>query len=118
MIWALRISLVSVTTAAMSFIGLGMLPGVHGREAYAAVAAVSIVLWLCLSPLVYRQSLGLAVSVGLMSPLIAVAPMLPIALIALLVDFRYWIIFPVGAVTGALVWACLRIDQDEPERPD
>jgi hypothetical protein len=120
MMWLLRISLVSLAAAAMSFVGLALLPDVSLRPGgYAKIAAVSVALWLCLSPLVYRQSLGMAVSVGLLSPLIAFAPGLPMAVFALFLDIRYWLVFPTGALTGVLVWACLSIGQesgrDEPQ---
>jgi hypothetical protein len=70
MTWLLRISLVCLAAAVMSFVGLALLPGLSLRPGgYAAMAAFSVALWLGLSPLVYRQSLGMAVSVGLMSPL-------------------------------------------------
>lgn len=110
MIWLLRLSLVSLVAAAMAIVGFAVLPGFHLRPSgYATAAASSAALWLCLSPLVYRQSLGMAVSVGLLSPLIAIAPFVPIAVMVLFVDIRYWVIFPTGALTGGLVWACLSI---------
>jgi hypothetical protein len=113
MIWLLRISLVSLAAAAMSFVGLALLPDVSLRPGGSAgMAAVSVVLWLCLCPLVYRQSLGMAVSVGLLSPLIAVAPAMPIAVLALFFDIRSWLVFPTGALTGVLIWACLSIGQE------
>ncbi len=119
MICVFRIVLVSLVAAVMSIIGLSLLPEINpGPGGRAVAAAVSVVLWLCLSPLIYRQSLGMAVSVGLMSPLIVAAPVLPIALIALFVDIRYWIIFPTGALTGFLIWVCLSIGQDKPARAD
>jgi hypothetical protein len=111
--WLLRLSLVSLAAAAMGFVGFGLLPGFSLRPAgYAGVAAISAALWLCLTPLVYRQGLGMAVCVGLLSPLIAVAPMLPIAVLALFLDVRYWVVFPTGALTGVLVWAILSIGQE------
>jgi hypothetical protein len=114
MMWLLRISLVGLVAAAMSFVGLALLPDIALRPGgYAGVAAVSVALWLCLSPLVYRQSLGMAVSVGLLSPLIAIAPGLPIVVFALFVDLRYWLIFPTGALTGILVRACLSIGRED-----
>jgi hypothetical protein len=110
MIWLLRLSLVSLVAAAMAIVGFALLPGFSLRTSgRVGVAAISAALWLCLSPLVYRQSLGMAISVGLLSPLIAIAPFVPIAIVVLFVDIRYWVIFPTGALTGVLVWACLTI---------
>jgi hypothetical protein len=111
--WLLRISLVSLVAAVMSFVGLVLLPDVSlPPGGYAAMAAVSVALWLCLSPLVYRQSFGMAVSVGLMSPLIVIAIGSPIAVFTLFFDIRYWLVFPTGALTGVLIWACLSIGQE------
>jgi hypothetical protein len=113
MLWLLRISLVSLAAATMSGVGLAVLPDISLRPwGYAAVAAGSVVLWLGLSPLVYRQSLGMAVSVGLMSPLIVIAIGSPIAVLALFFDIRYWLVFPTGALTGVVIWACLSIGQE------
>lgn len=53
----------------------------------------------------------MAVSVGLLSPLIAVAAAMPIAGLALFVEIRYGTVFPTGALTGVLVQACLSIGQ-------
>lgn len=75
------------------------------------MAAISVALWLGLSPLVYRQGFGMAVTVGLMSPLIAVAPMF-VVFAVFAFDIRYWVVFPTGALTGVQVWACLSIGQD------
>jgi hypothetical protein len=86
--WLLRISLVSL------------------------VAAVSVALWLCLAPLVYRQRLGMAVGVGLISPLIVLAIGSPVTVFALFSDIGYWLVFPTGALTGALIWASLSIGQE------
>jgi hypothetical protein len=113
MLWLLRISLVSLAAATMSCVGLALLPEIFLiPQGYAVVAAGSVVLWLCLSPFVYRQSLGMAVSVGLMSPLIVIAIGSPIAVLALFFDVRCWLVFPTGALTGVLIWACLSIGQE------
>jgi hypothetical protein len=109
MIWMLRLSLVGLTAAAMALVGSALLPDLALRPSgYVALAAISAALWLGLSPLVYRQGLGMAISVGLMSPLIPIALGMPIAILALL-DIRYWTMFPTGALTGVLVWASLSI---------
>jgi hypothetical protein len=113
MLWLLRISLVSLVAAAMSFVGLALLPDVSlGPGDYAGMAAFSVVLWLCLCPLVYRQSLGMAVSVGLLSPLLATVPWSPLLVFALFLDVRYGLVFLTGALTGVLVRACLSIGQE------
>ena len=113
MLWLLRISLVSLVAAAMSFVGLALLPDVSlGPGDYAGMAAFSVVLWLCLCPLVYRQSLGMAVSVGLLSPLIALGPLAPFLVSFALFDVRYWLVFLTGGLTGVLVRACLSIGQE------
>ena len=97
MIWVLRLLLVCFVAAAMALVGCGLLPGFSPPAAgYVGIAALSAALWLCLCPLVYRQGIGMAVSVGLLSPLIAIAPATPIAILALLVDIRYWTVFPNG----------------------
>jgi hypothetical protein len=62
--------------------------------------------------LVYRQSLGMAVSVGLVSPLIALGPMAPFLVFFALFDVRYWLVFLTGVLTGVLVRACLSIGQE------
>jgi hypothetical protein len=112
MLWLLRISLVGLAAAAMSFVGLALLPDVSLRPGgYAAVATGSVVLWLGLCPLIYRQSLGMAVSVGLMSPLIAIALISPTALFAFF-DIRHSLVFPTGALTGVVIRACLSIGQE------
>src|SRR5690348_13291215 len=112
-VWPLRLTLVSLVAAAMALVGLGLLPDVPPRPGlYTWAAIVSAVLWLCLSPLVYRQGLGMAVSVGLLSPLIAVAPASPLVILTLFFDIRTWVVFPTGAVTGVLVWACLSIGRE------
>jgi hypothetical protein len=101
----------------MSFVGLALLPNVSLRLGeYTAMAAVSVTLWLCLSPLVYRQSLGMAVGVGLMSSLIVIAIGSPIAVLAFLFVIRYWLVFPTGALTGVLIWACLSIGRESGRR--
>lgn len=111
--WLLRISLVCLAAAAMSFAGFALLPDLSIRPgAYAGLAAFSVALWLCLSPWVYRQGLGMAVSVGLLSPLIAVAPLFAV-FAAFAFDIRYWVVFPIGALTGVLVWACLSIGREK-----
>jgi hypothetical protein len=113
MVWVLRVSLVALTAAAMGVVGLALLPGVSLRPGgSAAAAAASVVLWLCLSPLVYRQSLGTAVTVGLLSPLIAIAIGSPMLVVALFFNIRYWVVFLVGALTGVLVRACLSVGQE------
>ena len=117
--WCLRISLVCLAAACMDVVGLALLPVASLRHpGYAWAAAVSVVLWLCLFALVYRQSLGMAISVGLMSPLIVMALGSPIAVLALFFDMRYRVVFPTGALTGVLVRACLSIGQEnEPGKP-
>jgi len=113
MIWLIRLSLVSLVAAVMGIVGFRLLPGfTFAPGGYLVVSAVSAALWICLTPLVYRQGLGMAVSVGLLSPLIGIVPFMPIALFVFLVDFRYWVVFPTGALTGVLVRACLSIGQD------
>jgi hypothetical protein len=113
MLWLLRISLVGLAAAAMSFVGLALVPDTSLRPGgYAGAAAVSVVLWLGLCPLVYRQSLGLAVSVGLLSPLIALGPMAPFLVFCALCDVRYWLVFLTGVLTGVLVRACLSLGQE------
>ena len=113
MMWLVRISLDCLAAAGMGVVGLALLPVASLRHpGYAWAAAVSVVLWLCLSPLVYRQSLGTAISVGLMSPLIAMVVGSPLAVLALFFDMRYWVVFPTGASAGVLVRACLSIGQE------
>ena len=113
MLWLLRVSLVSLTAAAMSFVGLALIPDISLRPGgYAGMAALSVVLWLGLCPLVYRQSLGMAVSVGLLSPLLATVPWSPLLVFALFLDVRYGLVFLTGALTGILVRACLSIGQE------
>jgi len=113
MLWLLRLSLVGLVAAAMSLVGLALIPNTSLRPGgYALAAAFSVVLWLCLCPLVYRQSLGMAVSVGLVSPLIALAPMAPFLVLFALFDVRYWLVFLTGVLTGVLVQACLSIGQE------
>ena len=113
MLWLLRISLVGFAAAAMSFVGLALLPDISLRPGgYAGMAAFSVVLWLCLCPLVYRQSLGMAVSVGLLSPLIALGPMAPYLVFSALFDVRNWLVFLTGILTGVLVRACMSIGQE------
>jgi hypothetical protein len=109
MIWLLRLSLVVLVAAGMALVGFSLLPGsfAPGRQFWAA--AISAALWLCLCPLVYRQGLGMAIVVGLLSPLIAAAPFSPLLVFAAFVDVRYGTVFLTGAVTGVLVWACLSI---------
>jgi hypothetical protein len=113
MLWLLRISLVGLAAAAMSLVGLALIPDTSFRPGgYAAAAAISVVLWLGLCPLVYRQSLGMAVSVGLLSPLIALGPMAPFHVFFALFDVWYWLVFLTGVLTGVLVRACLSIGQE------
>lgn len=121
MIWLLRLLLVVLTAAVMAVVGFSVLPDISfGPGGYVKAAAVSAVLWLCLSPLVYRQGLGMAVSVGLLSPLIAVAPFAPLLVFAPFVDIRYGTVFLTGGLTGVLVWSCLSIgprdSSDKPKR--
>jgi hypothetical protein len=97
----------------MGAIGFALLPGISlSPGGWAGVAAASAGLWLCLCPLVHRQSLGTAVTVGLLSPLIVIAVGSPLAIMIVLFNIRYWVIFPIGALTGVLVWACLSIGRD------
>ena len=113
MLWLLRLSLVGLAAAAMSLAGLALIPDTALRPGgYAVAAAFSVILWLCLCPLVYRQSLGMAVSVGLVSPLIALGPMAPFLVFFGLFDVRYWLVFLTGVLTGILVRACLSIGQE------
>jgi hypothetical protein len=112
MLWLLRISLVGLAAAAMSLLGLALIPDTSLRPGgYAGAAPFSVVLWLCLCPLVYRQNLGMAVSVGLLSPLIAFGPLAPFLVLFALFDVRYWLVFLTGVLTGVLVRACLSIGQ-------
>lgn len=102
MMWLLRISLVCLTAAGMGVVGLALLPVASVRHpGYAWVAAGSGILWLCLSPLIYRQSLGTAISVGLIAPLVAMALGSPLAVLALFFDLRYWVVFPTGALPAS-----------------
>ena len=105
--------MVCLAAAGMGVVGLALLPVASLRHpGYAWMAVVSVILWLCLSPLVYRQSLGTAISVGLMSPLLVMALGSPIAVLALFFDMRYWVIFPTGALTGVLIRTCLTIGRE------
>jgi len=113
MLWLLRISLVGLAAAAMSRVGLALIPDTSLRPGGSAgAAAVSVVLWLGLGPLVYRQSPGMAVSVGLLSPLIALGPMAPYLVFFALFDLRYGLVFLTGVLTGVLVRACLSIGRE------
>ena len=63
MMWLLRISLVCLAAASMGVVGVALLAVASIRHpGYLWVAIASAVLWLRLSPLVYRQSLGMAIS--------------------------------------------------------
>jgi hypothetical protein len=118
-----RVLSVALVAAMMAVVGYGLLVGgtvLLQDGLTSVVVGVSVVLWLFLAAVIQdhakcgKNGLSTAIGFGLLSPLIGGAFFGPLALMLLVI--KWYISFPVGAVTGVLVWACVTIGRAG--RPD
>lgn len=112
--WLLRLPAVVLIAGVMGWLGLFlMFLGTHwvpgpGDFWTLYVLAASVLLWSVLSAVLGRRSLATWAAWGLSSPLLGCLLVYPPASFALVI-VKCYVAFPVGLVTGMLVWAVFEI---------
>ena len=110
--WTLRLIPVSIIAVAMAVVGLYLPTTIKGPAlplvGYVWVASSSVILWSALAFPVHRYNYAVAALLGVLSPLMGaflVCP--PVSHIYIL--YYWYVVFPVGLVTGLLVKLVLRM---------
>jgi hypothetical protein len=112
--WLVRLPAVVLIAVVMGWLGLFlMFLGSHwfpGLDEFWTlyVMAASVVLWSVLSAALGRRSLKTWAAWGLVSPILGGLLVFPPASFALIIVKSY-VVFPVGLVTGMLMWAIFEI---------
>ncbi len=111
--WLIRLPIVVLIAAVMGWLGLYLLflggPWFPTLDEFWThyVLVASIALWVVLSAVIGRRSLETWAAWGLASPLLGCLLVAPPASFALIIVKGY-IAFPIGLVTGVLMWAVFR----------
>ncbi len=120
--WLVRLPAVALIAVVMGWMGLFLMflgsqwvPGL-GDFWTIYVMTASVLLWSVLSALLGRRSLATWAAWGLASPMLGCLLVYPPASFALVI-FKCYVAFPVGLVTGMLVWAVFEIGPSSRFRP-